>query len=55
MKYLQEHWEMLSTFTVMIFGLGGLHNRISNIEMIQQDIQEIKEFMAKIEERTKNL
>ena len=55
MTYLKDHWEMLSTFTVMVFGLGGLHNRISKIELIQQDIQEIKQFMAKIDERTKHL
>ena len=55
MTYLKDHWEMLSAFTVMVFGLGGLSTRVSKIEQIHSDIQEIKEFMAKIEERTKHL
>lgn len=55
MNYLKDHWEMLSTFTVMVFGLGGLASRITKIEEIHTDLQEMKEMLARIDERTKHL
>lgn len=55
MKYLQDHWDVFTAFTVMIFGFGGLHTRVSKTEEIHKDLQEMKEMLARIDERTKHL
>ena len=59
MTWIKEHWELL----VIAFGFGGIiqrdldkETRLKKVEeAISEDIPEMKEMLARIDERTKKL
>ncbi len=59
MEFLKQHWD----FLLVVFGFGGVvalnddHRKKTNkLELIiEEEIPKIREFMAKIDERTKHL
>lgn len=66
MKYLQDHWEMLSGFGVMIFGLGGFHSKHNELKekviqneniilAIDNKLNKALLLLERIDERTKGL
>lgn len=63
MSWIKEHWEAISALALGGFGFGGIVSvqkshgeKISKLEIIlEKEIPEIKDMLARIDERTKKL